>query len=252
VQLGPFDALPMTLRGRPALVAGYAKTKAAIRQTPAMEAAKDREVIITTAAIAADGSVSGSSRLQAQGAKEAAARTSLSLIPAQMLPQMGNALAAGSGAGATGKITLGDLRNFTSRDLLTLDFTVPNRISLPGPGALTGRFGAGQTPGTTFSASVLQVERKLDFMCPGGGDEQHLELALPSGMKITSLPGAADIESPYGRFSASYEVKDGKLVMVHKLDLRQPATVCTAADYPELRKFAAAIDRELKKQILYE
>lgn len=252
VALAPFDALPMTLRGRPALVAGHAKIEAAIRQTPAMEAGKDREVIFTTATIAADGSVSGSSRMQALGAKEAAARTSLSLIPAQLLPQMGNSLAANSGAGGTGKVTLGELRNFTSRDLLTLEFTVPNRISLPGPGALTGNFGAGQTPGKSFSAAMLQTERKLDFLCPSGGDEQLLELALPSGMKITNLPTAADIESPYGRFSASYEVKDGKLVMVHKLDLKQPRTICTAADYPELRKFATAVDRELKKQILYE
>jgi hypothetical protein len=99
---------------------------------------------------------------------------------------------------------------------------------------------------------MLQLERKLDFPCPTGGAEQQLELTLPEGMKITALPAAADIQSSYGRFVASYEVKDGKLMTVQKLDLKQPATVCTATDYAELRKFATSIDRELRRQILYE
>jgi hypothetical protein len=47
-------------------------------------------------------------------------------------------------------------------------------------------------------------------------------------------------------------VKDGKLIIQEKLALTQPATVCTAEDHAQLRTFATAIDREVRRQILYE
>lgn len=253
VALAPFDALPAGLRGRQVLVAGDGEMKASVRQTPAVDAARDREVSITTATATADGSVSGSTRMLSHGAQDAQMRTALSLLPEQVLPQLANQMLSSSGQTGTAKLSLGDLRDFKQPNLLTVEFSSPERISLPGPGALTGSIGAqGPGPGKAFATSILQLERKLDFPCPTGGAEQQLELTLPADMKITNLPGAADIQSSHGRFTASYEVKDGKLVTIQKLDLKQPATVCTAADYAELRKFATAIDRELRRQVLYE
>jgi transglutaminase-like putative cysteine protease len=253
VAMAPFDALPSQLRGRPVLVAGDAGTKASVRQTPAIDAARDRELTITTATVAPDGTVVGTTRMLVHGGLDAQLRTMLSSIPELVLPQLGNQLLAGAGQTGSTKLAVGNLRDFTTPNLLTIEFNSPGRISLPGPGALTGGFGAsGPSPGRGFSTGMLQLERKLDFPCPAGGSEQRLELTLPEGMKITALPPAADIQSSHGRFTASYEVKDGKLLMAQKLDLKQPASVCTATDYAELRKFATAIDRELRRQVLYE
>ena len=77
-------------------------------------------------------------------------------------------------------------------------------------------------------------------------------VTLPEGMKISSLPGPADIASAFGSYESSHEVRDGKLLVARTLQLRRPRTVCTATEYAELRKFAAAVDADLRKQILYE
>src|SRR5690606_5982507 len=95
--LAPFDALPTVLRGRQVLVAGDGQMKASIRQTPAVDAARDREVSITTATLAADGSVTGTTRLFSHGGHDAMMRTSLSLLPEQALPQIASQLLASSG-----------------------------------------------------------------------------------------------------------------------------------------------------------
>lgn len=253
VTVAPFDSLPATLRGRQVLVGGDAQMKASIRHTPPVDARHDREVTLTTATLAPDGTVTGTTRLQAHGAHTAIARTTLSLVPEQALPQLASSMLASSGQSGTATVTLADMRDFSQHDLLTLEFSTPGRVVLPGPGALTGNFGANGTgPGKSFATAMLQLERKLDFPCPVGASEQHVELALPDGMKITSLPPAADVQSPYGRFTATHEVQDGKLVMVQKLALTQPASVCTATDHAELRKFATAIEREVRRQVLYE
>ncbi len=252
VALAPFDSLPAPLRGRQVLVGADAQMKASIRQTPVVDARHDRDSSSTSAVVSEDGSITGTTRLSAHGALDGVMRTSLSVIPQQMLPQLANALLAGSGQPGTAKAVLGDMRDFTRSDLLTLEFTTPRRINLPGPGALAGNFAVGEGPGRSFVTAALQLERNMDFPCPTGGSEQQVELTLPANIKIISLPAAADVKSAYGHFTSSHEVKDGTLVMKQKLALTQPATVCTAADHVELRRFATEIDRELRRQILYE
>ena len=101
-------------------------------------------------------------------------------------------------------------------------------------------------PGRSFVTAALSLERKFDFPCPAGGSEKRVELTLPPGMKITALPPATDVQSRHGRYTASHEVKDGKLFIVEKLAMTQPATVCTAEDGVELRKFATEIDRAVR------
>src|SRR5690606_462797 len=229
------------------------QTKASIRQTPVLDSKHDNEFSITTGTVSEDGSITGTTRLVARGAQDAAMRGTVRIIPAQALPQLANQLLASTGQNGTAKVLLGDPQDFSKDDLMTVEFTTPRRISLPGPGALTGNIGAGgMNPGRSFATSMLLMERKYDFPCPAGGAEKRIELTLPASMKITSLPPAADVQSRYGRYTASHEVKDGKLIIQEKLALTQPATVCTAEDHAQLRTFATAIDREVRRQILYE
>lgn len=71
-------------------------------------------------------------------------------------------------------------------------------------------------------------------------------------MKVTTLPKAASVESPFGRFTASYELKDGRLLVARRLDFTSTRAVCTAADSTELHKFATAISQQLRAQIVYQ
>src|SRR5690606_26601672 len=88
VSQAPFEALPVPLRGRAVLVGGDAQLQAAVRQTPPVDASRDRETSFTTAVVAEDGSITGTTRLSAHGAQDAMMRTALTMIPEQMLPQL--------------------------------------------------------------------------------------------------------------------------------------------------------------------
>lgn len=252
ITAAPFNALPDRLRGQPVVTAGGAWAKPVVRQIPFSDPAQDRTIVRTYATISADGTISGTTSVEALGSQDADLRTGLSQQAERDLPQIARSWLAGTGQTGTATLKLGDLRDFTHGRLYSVDFTTPGRVSLPGPGALTGTFGAQSSSIRSFVAGVRQVERTLDFSCPSGAFEELLELTLPANMKIGALPGAAQIESPFGRFSASHEVQEGRLLIVRRLEIQRTRTVCNAADHVELRQFATAIDRELRRQVLYQ
>lgn len=250
--LTPFDSLPAQLRGRAVLIAGDARIKSVVRQTPDVDSAKDRTVVRTIARMAGDGAVTGSTSVEAHGAQQSAIRAVMSSIPERDLPQLAKILLATTGQEGESTLKPEDPRDLSKPYAFTITFTTPDRVTLPGPGALDGQIGGYGSEISTAIAGLLQVDRKLDFPCPVGGMEQQLELSLPEGMKISSMPGPADITSAYGSYKSRHEVREGKLLVTRDLQLRRPQTVCTATEYAELRRFATAVDADLRKQILYE
>lgn len=64
-------------------------------------------------------------------------------------------------------------------------------------------------------------------------------IKLPAGFDVDEMPDALKLDSPYGTYSATYEVKDGQLVFTRSL-IQLPATI-PAAQYDQLRKFFGRI-----------
>jgi hypothetical protein len=62
---------------------------------------------------------------------------------------------------------------------------------------------------------------------------------LPAGFTVDEVPDAVKIETPFGSYVTSYEVKDNKLVFKRKLS--QQATTIAASDYEVVRKFYESI-----------
>jgi len=249
--MAPFGVLSSSLMGKPVLLAGDEAMKPALRTIPASSATRDRLVLRTAGTIAADGSITGTNSIEALGTGDLAIRSSFGSIPEALRPTLAKSLLPGSGEAT---LKLGDARDLTKPFSFVFEFKALQRVNIPGPGALTGPYGMSLSLGArSFATSALQVERKLDFPCPDGvGVEEIFDLTLPAEMKITNLPRAADLASPYGHFADSYEVKDGHLLMDRRLELTPPHAVCTAADGVELRKFATAINQQLRAQILYQ
>jgi hypothetical protein len=224
-----------------------------VRVTPAADAAKDRVIQRTGATLTADGSVSGTNRIEALGAAETVLRGSLGAITETTRPAVAQRLLSASGQTGEATLNVSDARDLNTPFSFVFEFRTPQRVNVPGPGALPTSFGMPSPSGAqSFAVSVLQLDRKLDFPCPTAGSEEEMELTLPAQVKITSLPKAESIESPYGRFAVTYTVKDLQLVVNRRLDLAPPRVVCTAADVPELRKFATAISQAMRAQILYQ
>jgi transglutaminase-like putative cysteine protease len=249
-----FGTLMSALQNKQALLGGDKTLRPIVRTTPAPNPTRDRLVQRTTVVLTADGSVSGSNRIEATGSAEPAIRASMGAIPEAMRPALAKALLTNGGQTGNATLKISDARDLTTPFSLLFEFTTPQRITLPGPGALTTSFGMPLPAGAqAFANSVLQVERTLDFPCPEGvGTEEVLDLTLPPEVKITTLPKAASVESPFGSFTVTYEVKDGRFVMNRRLDIKSPRAVCTTADTAELRKFATALGQQMRTQVLYQ
>jgi hypothetical protein len=58
---------------------------------------------------------------------------------------------------------------------------------------------------------------------------------LPEGFEVDEMPDAAKLEMPFGKYSASFEVKDGHLIFTRQLEVK--ATTIPAALYPVVRDF---------------
>ena len=63
---------------------------------------------------------------------------------------------------------------------------------------------------------------------------------LPTGFVVDEAPEPIKLETPFGTFEGSSSMKDGKLVVTRKLDLRH--TEVAAADYPKLRDFMSVVN----------
>lgn len=250
----PFGVQTTDLQNKPALVVGDKFMPAVVKTVPAGNAGRDRLLIRAVARLSADGTVSGTHRMEPIGSSAPALRAVFGAITESMRPNVAKAMLAEAGQTGDAALTVGDARDLTTPFWVGFEITLPRQINIPGPGALSGTIGMATLSAIQSSANtMLQTERKLDFPCPERAEiEESIELTLPAGLTITTLPKAADLVSAYGRFTATYEVKDGKLLLNRKLDSTPPRAVCTAADSAEVRKWAAAISQQMRAQMLYQ
>jgi hypothetical protein len=66
-----------------------------------------------------------------------------------------------------------------------------------------------------------------------------VRVQLPTGFVVDELPDAVKLQTAFGSYMTSYEVKNNELVF--KRQLSQQATTIAAADYETVRKFFESI-----------
>ncbi|MGB8507530.1 MAG: DUF3857 and transglutaminase domain-containing protein [Pyrinomonadaceae bacterium] len=94
-----------------------------------------------------------------------------------------------------------------------------------------------------FSRSIIPVlsepTRKHPIMLHSVSYAETARFKLPAGFEVDELPDALKLDSPYGTYSATYEVKDGQLLYTRSL-VQHRATI-PAEQYDQLRKFFGRI-----------
>jgi transglutaminase-like putative cysteine protease len=249
----PFGVLRDALMGKQALIAGGINQNPSLATLPVSNPATDQVLMRTSATLAADGTVSGTNHVEATGMYEPVLRTTLASIPPAQIASVGSRLLASAGQVGEATLTLSDMRDLKKPVSMDVQFRVPARVNLPGPGALTGVYGI-RPPVDIGSlvASIMQMERKLDFPCLSGSFDEKVELTLPPDFRISNLPHPSDVQSPLASFVSSFTEQDHKLVITRRLEVKYPHVVCNNADSIELRKFATSVGKDLRAQILYQ
>jgi hypothetical protein len=118
------------------------------------------------------------------------------------------------------------------RFALDVEFVVPNYAqSMRGqllvfkPVIVARRDGLDLTPSTRKHPLVLESEAFTEVV----------RVKLPSGFEVDEMPDSARLETPFGKYTATYEVKDGQLIFTRSLIVQ--AGIIPAEQYPQVRSF---------------
>lgn len=89
------------------------------------------------------------------------------------------------------------------------------------------------TRGQAFS--LAEPTRKHPFMIEAESFAETVRVKLPEGFEVDEIPAAVKLDSEFGTYAATYEIKEGHLVFTRSL-VQRAATV-PAAKYKEVRDF---------------
>ncbi|HWP45102.1 MAG TPA: hypothetical protein VNO14_17805, partial [Blastocatellia bacterium] len=85
------------------------------------------------------------------------------------------------------------------------------------------------------SLSLTGAARKHPIVLESHAYTEKARIKLPEGFVVDELPDPAKLEAPFGRYSTSYEVKDGHLHFTRTLVVQ--SAVIAAADFAKVRAF---------------
>ncbi|WP_333873576.1 hypothetical protein [Methylobacter sp.] len=193
----------MTLRGKPALVVsdiGQAKTVTLPLSLPA----QDQVRVAMNLVVEADGTVRGHADVESEGMFGLIARGLMGTIPQGVEAQVVDKVLTKTGQNGSSGFTRGKPLDLAIPHRYSTDFTLPNYIQLPGPGAFI--VPQGFSSPTNIAATFEQLglsQRTLPVPLQGRRIEETITLQLPETFKPTALPSGVQLKWTHG----SYESK---------------------------------------------
>jgi transglutaminase-like putative cysteine protease len=82
---------------------------------------------------------------------------------------------------------------------------------------------------------LTQAARKYPIVIDSNAFTETVRVKLPQGFGVDEMPDPLKLDTPFGNYTASYDVKDGQLLFTRKLTMR--AMTIPAADYAAVRSF---------------
>jgi hypothetical protein len=226
----PVGDLPDDEQGSFALVAaGGAGTLVRMPVTPPEVNMVRREVV---AGLGADGSLTATLRESREGQSAARMRGMFKGLSPSDFSRVVERWVAGGATGAKfARIEPKDA-HAEGRFALDVEFSaaqygqaMQNRLLVFNP-AVIGRGG---------SVALSGAARKYPVVLESEAFSETVRFKLPEGFDVDELPDAVKIDSDFGSYAASYEVKDGQLLYTRKLVQR--AGVIPPEKYPDVRAF---------------
>jgi transglutaminase-like putative cysteine protease len=86
---------------------------------------------------------------------------------------------------------------------------------------------------------LIEKTRKYPIVVDTDMLQEVVRIQLPADFKIDELPGPMKIESPFGKYEATWTADLGAIVFKRKLEM--PAQTVPASQYVELKKFLDAV-----------
>lgn len=231
----PYTALgdlPESLQGSNAVVvAGENGGLSRMPITPAESNLLDRRIEAT---ISVEGTVSGTISEKSTGQSSKNERAMLRTLSAADYNKM---LEMWLTRGATGA----KLVKFTPKDRTeTAGFDLDVEFSAPRYGQLMQNRLLVFKPvivGRRNSLSLTEARRDSPVIIDSESVKERSVFNLPSGFIVDEMPDAVNLETPFGKYTTTYEVTDGKLIFTRSLTMNR--TTVPVDKYNSVRDFYA-------------
>jgi hypothetical protein len=85
------------------------------------------------------------------------------------------------------------------------------------------------------SLRLTEKSRKYPVVMDADALTETVRIALPGGFKVDEIPGPLHLDSPFGKYEATWTVEGSKLIFQRKLEMQ--AQTVSPAQYADLKKF---------------
>lgn len=230
----PIGDLPFHLQGSLALIDSKSETE--LVRMPVTPPEMNQLERVATLELQPDGAIAGQIKEQANGQTAARFRTEFRrLSKPEYTGMIERWLTSGATSARLNKMEPSD-NSADGRFTLDVEFSatryaqlMQGRLLVFKPAVVSRREGLALTAPTRKHPVVLRANAY----------SETVQVKLPSGFAVDEVPDAVKIETPFGSYVTSYEVKNNELVF--KRQLSQKATTIAPADYETVRKFFESI-----------
>jgi transglutaminase-like putative cysteine protease len=230
----PLGDLPYYLQGSLALIDSREATE--LVQMPVTPPEMNQLERSATVELREDGGIAAKIQEQAQGQTAAKFRTEYRRLARPEYNAMIERWLTGSAnAARLNKVEPND-NAADGRFTLDVEFSAPsygqlmqNRLLVFKPAIVSRREGL----------SLTSPQRKHPVVLRSNAYSETVTVQLPAGFEVDEVPDAVKLETSFGSYRTSYEVKNGELVF--KRQLSQRAATIPATQYDVVRKFFEAI-----------
>jgi hypothetical protein len=229
-QYTPVGDLPDYLQGSLALIAaGDSGDLVGMPVTPPDFNAWNRETEIN---LANDGSIKGVIHERVSGQESRPARTMLrSLSNNDFSRNIEKWLTRGATAAKLDKLTPKDRQADSAFDM-DVEFSAPaygqvmrDRLLVFKPAVVS----------RTNSIYLTEKERKHPVMLESNSFREKATFNLPAGFIVDEVPNAVSLQTAFGKYATTYEVKDGKLIFTRSLTMSR--SMVAVERYKDVRDF---------------
>jgi len=230
----PFGDLPFYLQGSLALL-NSKQTKELVRM-PVLPPEVNQLERSATLSLNANGSITGKILEQASGQTAARFRTQFRhLTRAEYNSMIERWITSGAAAARVSNIAPTDDAT-DGRFSLNVEFTaaayaqlMQDRLLVFKPAIVSRREGL----------TLTSADRKHPVVLRANAYAETTRIALPDGFTVDEVPDAVKLETSFGSYVTSYEVKNNELLF--KRQLLQRATTIPASQYSQVKKFFEGI-----------
>jgi hypothetical protein len=247
-----FGDLPLSAYGRPVI---HTQTTENTVRTITAERGKTpfQQSAHTTLKLAADGSASGSVRVQIDGIGAAAWRASFMDMKTEQRDKFVENLFQRAGMRASGTLETSDLApalRLSNHFEVKLDLQVKNFLT-----ARSGAFFPFSPYGGNLHRMAAWDNSKTyarDLPCYGMKLHEVFDITLEPGVQLLHAPESLTLDTPYLAFKSKVQKHKKGLRIERSLHDKTPAGTCSAAYFNAWLKDAATVAENLQQQVLYK